>query len=112
MMVDKPIPPLTALPSSQPTDDEQIIFHPSSPKGKSAACIDDTLPTAPQKPLTFPPSLQAITDELKCWRKITDCSYFSLLSTDKLRNLSDYGHLKALELNVDIPNLIQSRTNV
>jgi len=111
-MVDKPVPPGTALPSSQPTDDEQIVFCPSSPKGKSAAHIDDTPPPPPHKPLVFPASLQAIAKELKCWHNITNCSYFSSLSTDELHNLSNYGHLKALELNINIPNLIQSHTNV
>jgi len=109
MVVDQPIPPQTSIPSSQPTDDEQIVFKPISPKGKSAACIDDS-PTPPPK--AAPPHLTAYLANMAKWNTVTDPSFFSMLSTDKLCSISDYGDTKAYSLGVIIKDLIQSCTNV
>jgi len=109
MVVDQPIPPQTSIPSSQPTDNEQIIFKPISPKGKSAAHIDDS-PTPPPK--AAPPHLTAYLADMAKWNAVTDPSLFSTLSTDELRSISDYGDAKAYSLGVIIKDLIQSHTNV
>jgi len=108
MIVDQPVPPVTGLPSSQPTDDEQIAFHPASPKGKSAVRIEDT----PPPPKAAPLHLTAYLQDMNKWNAVSDPSFFSSLTTDELRNISEYGDAKAYSLGVIITDLIQSRTNV
>ena len=99
MAIDQPIPQ-TAIPSSQPTDDEQVVFHP--------ARSDNSRPPAERIP---PPTIADLVMEMKKWSSIKDPSFFSSLSLDKLRNLSDLRTIKAFELNVNIPNLIQSKSH-
>ena len=112
MIVDNPVPPVTTLPSSQPPDDEQIVFKPTSPKRKSAARIDDTpLPSASKPLFSVPAYIQALSDKLKRWRKVTDPTYFHTLSVDKIKNISDTGRCKAFELGIDLTDLLQSCTN-
>jgi len=112
MIVDNPVPPVTTLPSSQPPDDEQIVFKPTSPKQKSAARIDDTpLPSASKPLFSVPAYIQALSDKLKRWRKVTDPTYFHTLSIDKIKNISDTGRCKAFELGIDLTDLLQSCTN-
>jgi len=112
MVVDQPIPPLTSIPSSQPTNDKQIVFKPTSPKGKSAARIDNTPPPPVSKPLSCAPVyIQTLLAELQRWREVTDPTYFSSLSDVEIKNISDTGHCRAFELGVDLTDLLQSRTN-
>ena len=108
MIVDQPVPPITALPSSQPTDDEQIVFKPASPKGKSAARIDDT----PPPPKAAPLHLTTYLNDMAKWNMVSDPLFFSSLTTDELWNISEYGNAKAYSLGVSITDLLQSHTNV
>jgi len=79
MIVDPPIPP-TVIPSSQPTDDEQIVFRPAA---------TPTLP--PPQERVVPAGLAAIIADMKRFDPITDPSFFRSLPIDKLRSLSEYG---------------------
>jgi len=72
MAVDQPIPQ-TAIPSSQPTDDEQVVFRPAQ--------IDDSCPPAECIP---PPAIADLVTEMKKWSSVKDPSFFSSLSLDKL----------------------------
>jgi len=101
MIVDPPILP-TAIPSSQPTDDEQIVFRPAA---KPA--------TPPPRERVAPAGLTSILADMKRFDHITDTAYFRSLSIDDLRSLSEYGCAKAFSLGIEsIPDLIQSMTNV
>jgi len=101
MVVDPPILP-TAVPSSQPTDDEQIVFRPAA------------APASPPPRERVPPAcLTSILADMKRFDLITDPNYFRSLSIEDLRSLSDYGCAKAFSLGIlSIPDLIQSMTNV
>ena len=72
MAVDQPIPQ-TAIPSSQPMDDEQVVFHP--------ARSDDSRPPAECIP---PPTIVDLVTEMKKWSSVKDTSFFSSLSLDEL----------------------------
>ena len=101
MMVDPPIPH-TSVPSSQPTDDEQIVFRPA----RAAAS------PAPAERVPNPMSPAFLSAELRRFGVIDDPAYFRTLSIAELRNLSAPGIGRAYELGVHIPDLIQSMTNV
>jgi len=101
MIVDPPVLP-TTVPSSQPTDDEQIVFRPavapSSPPPRERVVLA---------------GLANIIADMTRFDPITDPSYFRSLPIDELRSLSDYGCAKAFSLGIEsIPDLIQSMTNV
>jgi len=101
MVVDPPIPP-TDVPSSQPTDDEQIVFRPAD---------GPALP--PPKEHVAPASLAGILADMKRFDPITDPNYFRSLLIDDLHSLSEYGCAKAFSLGIEsIPDLIQSLINV
>jgi len=108
MVIDQPVPPVMGLPSSQPTDDNRLPSAPLPPKGKSAARIVDT----PPPPMAALLHLTAYLQDMAKWNAVSDPSFFSSLTTDELRNISEYGDAKAYSLGVIITDLIQSRTNV
>jgi len=101
MVVDPPLPH-TDVPSSQPTDDEQIVFRPAA---KPAS--------PPPTERVAPACLTSILADMKRFDPITDPAYFRSLSIDDLLSLSEYGRAKAFSLGIhSIPDLIQSMTNV
>jgi len=101
MIVDPPTLPL-AVPSSQPTDDEQIVFRPVA--GPAS-------PSLPER--VAPAGLASILADMKRFDSITDPAYFRSLSIEELRSLSEYGCAKAFSLGIEsIPDLVQSMTNV
>jgi len=101
MIVDPPILP-TAILSSQPTDDEQIIFRPAAGPA-----------SPPPRERVVPAGLASVLADMKRFDPITDPTFFRSLSIDELRSLSEYGHAKAFSLGIEsIPDLIQSMTNV
>ena len=98
MVVDQPTP-LSAI-TSQPTDNEQVAFHPAQ--------IDNSPPPVECIPL---PAIADLIMEMKKWSSVKDPSFFSSLSLDKLQNLSDLRTVKAFKLNINIPNLIRSKSH-
>jgi len=100
MIVDPPILH-TNVPSSQPTDDEQIVFRPAA-----------ALTSPPPQERVIPAGLAAIIADMKRFDPITDPSYFRSLPIDELLSLSEYGRAKAFSLGIEsIPDLVQSMTN-
>ena len=102
MIVDPLVFP-TAVPSSQPTDDEQIVFRP--------ARVPSSPPPTELKPNPF--SAKFLSDELHRYTAITDPAYFQSLPIKELQNLSAPGIAWAYDLGIEsIPDLIQSLSNV
>lgn len=100
MVVDPPVPP-TNIPSSQPTDDKQVIFQPT--------CVDDL----PPQECIPPPHIASYIADMKCFESITDPTYFQSLPIKELYILSEYGIAKAFSLGIEsIPDLIQTLSNV
>ena len=100
MIIDNPVP-LTNAPSSQPTDDEQVVFRP--------ARVDDSPRPTPAASFSEGASLRA---ELAKW------SFMSLddlkaIPLDELRALPDssLAHMRAVQLSTSIQTVIESLTH-
>ena len=97
MVVDQPVPP-TNIRSSQPTDDEEVVFRP--------ARIDDSPRPGPSSALSDGAAIRA---ELAKW---------SFMSLDDLKNIpldelkalpeSSLTHMRAVQLGTSIQTVIES----
>jgi len=102
MVVDPPVPP-TDVPTSQPTDDEQIVFRPTH--------VANSPP--PNEWTSNPFSTDFLSAELRRFKNVTDTAYFRSLPIEELCNLSAPSVAQAYFLGIkSIPDLIQSLTNV
>lgn len=116
-----------AIPSSQPTDDEQIVLQPPTPTpvakvagaphvgrgpdsfrrslGGQVAHVDDS-------PAWASPHLIApIIAEMEKWSNM-DAESFSCLSSFDLTNISDMGRMCAYQLGLDVDLLLRTSLNV
>ena len=101
MVVDNPVAP-TNIRSSQPTDDETVVFRP--------ARVDDSPPPTPSATLSDGAALRA---ELARW---------SFMSLDDLKNIpldelkalpeSSLAHMRAVQLGTSIQTVIESLNHV
>ena len=95
--------PIPHVPSSQPTDDEQVVYAPPS----QARADGEQAPVQRIPPAAIAP----IVAELNKWSQAT-ADTFSCLSLDELNNLSDIGLAKAFDLGVNVQTLISTLINV
>ena len=103
MIVDKPIPP-TDIHSSQPTDDEEVVFHP--------AWVDDSLHPTPSTGLSLGAEANAT---LAKWSGIS-LDDIKALPIDELNsianNLNHIAHMRALQLGTSIQTVLESLIHV
>ena len=103
MVVDNPIPP-SHVRSSQPTDDEEVVFRP--------ARIDDSPRPAP------PTSLSTGADAAALLAKWSGISLDDIraLPLDELKAINDnsnhIAHMRALQLGTSISTVLESLTHV
>ena len=99
MIVDKPIPP-TDIRSSQPTDDEEVVFCP--------ARVDDSLCPAPSTSLTASAKASAT---LAKWSGISFNDIQALL-LDELKAIADnqnhIAHMRTFQLGTSIQTILES----
>ena len=105
MVVDAP--PVSHIPSLQPTDDEQIVHRPAS-----QARIDDTPPPPPPTHTSPPPQIAALLADIAKWHE-ADASVFHSASRAELTSLppSSVAHVQAYQLGINLDSLIQSLPN-
>ena len=99
MVIDKPVPP-TDICSSQPTDDEEVVFRP--------ARIDDSPRPAPSTSLSVGADFAAL---LAKWSGIS-LEDIRTLPLDELkaieRNPNHIAHMRALQLGTTIATVLES----
>ena len=103
MVVDKPVPP-TDVRSSQPTDDEEVVFRP--------ARVDDSPLPAPSTSLSAGAETAAL---LAKWSGIS-LDDIRALPLDELKaieaNPNHIAHMRALQLGTSISTVLESLTHV
>jgi len=79
MVVDASAPPIFPIPSSQPTNDEQVVLRPAP-----LAQVKDTLPPPPLPPsrLDLPPQIAAILADIAKWHGANASAFHSASCTD------------------------------
>ena len=103
MVVDKPVPP-SHLRSSQPTDDEEVVFRP--------ARVDDSPRPAPSTSLSAGAEAAAL---LAKWSGIS-FDDIRALPLDELKtiesNPNHIAHMRALQLGTTIATVLESLNHV
>ena len=94
-----------AVPSSQPDEDDQVIFAPAEP-----ARIDDNQPSISESSCNLLGALNAQAD-IDRWSKMTPLD-FHALSHSELANLPEIVHFHARDLGLNLETLRSALLNV